>query len=152
MLPCYKQHYKTYHVKRIGTVVFGKHVIPYFGDYGEGELLSPLELKGAILKKPYLQSPVRERVIATHRQLKRQLCTVPERVARFFTDIVLWENVKPKMTQVVPTNLEEKNMKPITLLEMIPLQFRLYKGRYIDLTIVNDTELKPGWKSTCCRG
>jgi len=100
-----------------------------------------------VLKKPYLQSPVRERVVTFHRQLISKVAAVSKRLAYFLPLQFLRAYLRRKFTrsEIAATQLKEKNMKPNSLLEMIFLQFRWYKGRYIDLTVVDDTELKPGW-------
>jgi len=145
---CYKPHYEGSSLARIsGLLRFG---INDYQEYFDGEkekdvLLPRQDLKGTMLKKPYLQSPIRERVITTHRQLINKLRSLPTRSGAFFTDPVAMSNLKPTLKQVAPTKAEEKNMKPITVLEMITLNERIFGGCYIDLTIVDDPELKSGW-------
>jgi len=60
-------------------------------------------------------------------------------VSGFVQDIKA--HLTPKLTQVIPTKVEEKKLKPISLLEMITYE-RVFVGSYIDLTIIDDPELK----------
>ncbi|CAL8124779.1 unnamed protein product [Orchesella dallaii] len=97
-------------------------------------------LNSVLQRKLYLGNPMRQRLILGQRGLINEMIHLPK---GHICSYVGMEICMPLMTQSTPKKLSK--LKPITLKEMSPMTEAIYPDTFIDLTIVDEPNLKLVW-------